>query len=79
MAELGHRGVGVHVDDAKIATPRMARCGPSSRAFLSRYLKPVAKGALSDSTASMQEAVEFGDIHFIYVDTPQSPASTQRI
>ncbi|MCW2498226.1 UDP-glucose/GDP-mannose dehydrogenase family protein [Jatrophihabitans sp.] len=72
MAELGHEVIGVDVDLDKIA--RLTRgevpfFEPGLPELLSKH---VATGRLR-FTASVQEAVEWADIHFVCVGTPQKP------
>ena len=70
MAELGHDVIGVDVDAAKIETLRSGRVPfhePGLPELLSRQ---VERGALRFTT-SVDEAMEFADVHFVCVGTPQ--------
>jgi UDPglucose 6-dehydrogenase len=70
MAELGHEVIGVDVDAAKIATLIKGEVPFFEPGLPELLAKHVTTGALRFTT-SLQEAVEFGDIHFICVGTPQ--------
>ena len=70
MAELGHEVIGVDVDAAKIETLRNGRVPfhePGLPELLSRH---VERGALRFTT-SFDEAMQFADMHFVCVGTPQ--------
>ncbi|PVY26698.1 UDP-glucose dehydrogenase family protein [Williamsia muralis] len=70
MAELGHDVIGVDVDTAKIALLQAGELPfyePGLREVLRRN---IGSGRLR-FTASIQEAAEFANIHFLAVGTPQ--------
>lgn len=74
MAELGHEVLGVDVDAEKIETLAAGRA-PFFEPGLPELLSSnIDAGRLCFST-SLQEAAEFGDVHFICVGTPQRPGS----
>ncbi|MEU0412071.1 UDP-glucose/GDP-mannose dehydrogenase family protein [Streptomyces griseorubiginosus] len=76
MADLGHEVLGVDIDLAKIAAlgeGRVPFFEPGLQEVLSRT---VSSGRLRFTT-SLDEAADFGDVHFVCVNTPQrrdSPA-----
>ncbi|MET1088934.1 MAG: UDP-glucose/GDP-mannose dehydrogenase family protein [Arthrobacter sp.] len=75
MAQLGHDVLGVDVDATKI--DRLAHgVAPFYEPGFPELLKRnIDSGRLRFST-SLQEAAEFGDVHFVCVGTPQLPGST---
>ena len=70
MAELGHEVVGVDVDESKIARLSKGEVPFFEPGLPELLSKHVASGALRFTT-SVQDASQFGDIHFICVGTPQ--------
>jgi UDPglucose 6-dehydrogenase len=74
MADLGHEVLGVDVDVRKIETLAAGR-SPFFEPGLDEVLtRATASGRLRFST-SLQEAAEFGEVHFVCVGTPQRPGS----
>jgi UDPglucose 6-dehydrogenase len=74
MAASGHEVLGVDVDPAKLAALSQGHppfFEPGLRELLRRN---VDSGALR-FTDSLQEAGEFGEVHFVCVGTPQQPGS----
>ena len=74
MADLGHDVLGVDVDIDKIealADGRPPFYEPGLPEVLARTVR---SGRLRFST-SLQEAAEFGEVHFVCVGTPQRPGS----
>lgn len=70
MAELGHEVLGVDTDSAKVAA-LAAGTVPFYEPELPELLgKHVANGALH-FTESVQDAVDWADLHFVCVGTPQ--------
>jgi UDPglucose 6-dehydrogenase len=70
MAELGHEVVGVDVDETKVERLSAGQV-PFYEPGLPELLgKHVSSGALRFST-SIEQAVEFADLHFVCVGTPQ--------
>ncbi|WP_375482482.1 UDP-glucose dehydrogenase family protein [uncultured Jatrophihabitans sp.] len=72
MAELGHEVVGVDVDAAKIDTLRSGRV-PFHEPGLPELLQRHVDGGALRFTTSVDEAVDFADLHFVCVGTPQRP------
>ena len=71
MAELGHEVLGVDNDPEKIASLSAGKVPfyePGLAALVSRHTR---SGRLSFTT-SLQEAADFGDIHFLCVGTPST-------
>jgi UDPglucose 6-dehydrogenase len=74
MADIGHEVLGVDVDQAKIDALSEGR-PPFFEPGLSELLtRTHGKGTLKFTT-SLQEAADFGDVHFICVGTPQKRGS----
>jgi UDPglucose 6-dehydrogenase len=74
MADIGHEVLGVDVDEAKIAALAEGRppfFEPGLPDLLSRTHE---RGNLRFST-SLEEAAQFGDVHFVCVGTPQVKGS----
>lgn len=72
MAELGHEVIGVDVDAAKIE--RLARGEvPFYEPGLPELLRKHVESGRLRFTTDATEAVEFADVHFIGVGTPQKP------
>ncbi|RVU16707.1 UDP-glucose/GDP-mannose dehydrogenase family protein [Streptomyces antnestii] len=74
MADIGHEVLGVDIDSAKIAAlgeGRVPFFEPGLQDVLGRT---VASGRLRFTT-SLDEAADFGDVHFVCVSTPQRPDS----
>ncbi|MFJ1999854.1 UDP-glucose dehydrogenase family protein [Streptomyces chartreusis] len=80
MAELGHEVLGVDIDAEKIAALGEGRV-PFYEPGLQEVLgRAVDSGRLRFTTA-LDEAADFGDVHFVCVNTPQrrdSPAADLR-
>jgi UDPglucose 6-dehydrogenase len=74
MADIGHEVLGVDIDEAKITALTEGR-PPFFEPGLPEILaRTVAAGRLRFTT-SLQEAAEFGDVHFVCVGTPQKRGS----
>lgn len=74
MAELGHEVIGLDVDQAKIdalASGEVPFHEPGLPELLSKH---IGTGKLRFTT-SYEEAIPFGDVHFIGVGTPQKAES----
>lgn len=72
MAELGHEVIGVDVDAAKIE--RLSRGEvPFYEPGLPELLRKHVESGRLRFTTDAAEAVEFADVHFIGVGTPQKP------
>jgi UDPglucose 6-dehydrogenase len=74
MAELGHDVLGVDIDPAKIAALAEGRAPFFEPGFPDVLARGIASGKLR-FTASLEEAAEHGDVHFICVGTPQRHGS----
>ena len=74
MAEIGHDVLGVDVDEAKIQALAAGR-PPFFEPGLGELLARTVAGGRLRFTTSLQEAAEFGDVHFICVGTPQQHGS----
>lgn len=74
MAELGHDVLGVDVDEAKIRALTDGRAPFFEPGLPELLARTTASGRLRFST-SLQEAAEFGEVHFVCVGTPQRPGS----
>jgi UDPglucose 6-dehydrogenase len=74
MAASGHEVLGVDVDPAKLAALAAGRPPFFEPGLLELLRRTVDAGALR-FTASLQEAGEFGEVHFVCVGTPQQPGS----
>ena len=74
MTELGHDVLGMDVDADKIA-----RLSAGEVPFFEPGLEPLLRKGLESGrlrfTTSCDEVVEFGDVHFVCVGTPQRPDS----
>jgi UDPglucose 6-dehydrogenase len=75
MAQLGHDVLGVDVDAAKIDRLSHGQAPFYEPGFPELLRQNIDSGRLRFST-SLQEAAEFGDVHFVCVGTPQRPGST---
>jgi UDPglucose 6-dehydrogenase len=74
MADIGHDVLGVDVDAAKIAALADGRTPFYEPGLPELLTRALASGRLRFTT-SLQEAAEFGDLHFICVGTPQRRGS----
>jgi len=74
MAILGYDVLGVDVDAGKIAALE-AGAVPFFEPGLPEKLREALDSGRLRFTTSLDEAAEFGDVHFICVGTPQSPGS----
>ncbi|MET9377389.1 UDP-glucose/GDP-mannose dehydrogenase family protein [Streptomyces sp. NPDC002992] len=74
MADIGHDVLGVDIDATKIEA-----LGAGTAPFYEPGLQETLTRALGSGrlrfTTSLQEAAEFGEVHFICVGTPQRPDS----
>jgi UDPglucose 6-dehydrogenase len=70
MAELGFEVLGVDVDEAKVAALQSGTV-PFFEPELPELLGKNLESGRLRFTTSMQEAGEFGDVHFVCVGTPQ--------
>lgn len=75
MAQFGHDVLGVDVDSAKVDQLTRGHAPFFEPGFPELLRENIDAGRLRFST-SLQEAAEFGDVHFICVGTPQRPGST---
>ena len=71
MADLGHEGLALDVDEQKIT-----RAGAGETPFFEPGLEPLLRKNLDAGrlrfTTSFAEAGEFGEVHFLCVGTPQA-------
>ncbi len=74
MAESGHEVLGVDVDPAKLAALSEGR-PPFFEPGLPELLRRTVNSGALRFTDSLQEAGEFGEVHFVCVGTPQQPGS----
>ena len=74
MAESGHEVLGVDIDPAKLAALSEGR-PPFFEPGLPELLRRTVDTGTLRFTDSLQEAGEFGEIHFVCVGTPQQPGS----
>jgi UDPglucose 6-dehydrogenase len=74
MADIGHDVLGVDVDEAKIAALAEGRPPFFEPGLPDLLTRTHQRGNLRFST-SLQEAAEFGEVHFICVGTPQHKGS----
>ncbi|MCD2196194.1 UDP-glucose/GDP-mannose dehydrogenase family protein [Actinomycetospora endophytica] len=74
MADLGHDVLGVDVDEAKLAALAAGRTPFYEPGLPEILARTVASGNLRFST-SLEEAADFGEVHFLCVGTPQQPGS----
>jgi UDPglucose 6-dehydrogenase len=74
MADIGHEVLGVDVDEAKIAALAAGRPPFFEPGLPDLLARTHERGNLRFST-SLQEAAEFGDVHFVCVGTPQLKGS----
>jgi UDPglucose 6-dehydrogenase len=74
MAESGHEVLGVDVDPAKLEALGQGR-PPFFEPGLPELLRRTVDDGSLRFTNSLQEAGEFGDVHFVCVGTPQLPGS----
>ena len=75
MAQIGHEVLGVDVDAAKI--DRLAHgVAPFYEPGFPELLKRNLESGRLNFTTSLEQAAEFGDVHFVCVGTPQQPGST---
>jgi UDPglucose 6-dehydrogenase len=70
MAQLGHEVLGVDIDAVKLAKLRAGEA-PFYEPGLDGVLKSNVDAGRLRFTSSYEEAVEFADVHFIAVATPQ--------
>ena len=70
LAELGFDVLGVEVDERKLSALQVGDLPFYEPGLDDLLLKQVNSGKLR-FTSSMQEAAEFGDVHFLCVGTPQ--------
>ena len=75
MAQLGHDVLGVDVDPAKIDRLSRGQTPFYEPGFPELLRANIDSGRLRFST-SLQEAAQFGDVHFVCVGTPQLPGSS---
>ncbi|GAA3335493.1 UDP-glucose/GDP-mannose dehydrogenase family protein [Curtobacterium albidum] len=74
MAVLGYEVLGVDVDPAKVDALVAGRVPFHEPGLPEKLAEALASGRLRFSS-SMQEAAEFGDVHFVCVGTPQQRGS----
>jgi len=74
LADIGHEVLGVDVDEAKIAALAEGRPPFFEPGLPDLLARTHERGNLRFST-SLQEAAEFGDVHFVCVGTPQRKGS----
>ena len=74
MADLGHAVLGVDNDIHKIAALTVGRAPFYEPGLAEMLVKNVDAGRLR-FTASLKDAADFADVHFICVGTPQLPGS----
>jgi UDPglucose 6-dehydrogenase len=74
MAESGHDVLGVDVDPAKLAALSDGR-PPFFEPGLPELLRRTVDAGTLRFSDSLQEAGEFGEVHFVCVGTPQQPGS----
>jgi UDPglucose 6-dehydrogenase len=74
MAESGHEVLGVDVDPAKLEALSEGR-PPFFEPGLPELLRRTVDNGSLRFTNSLQEAGEFGEVHFVCVGTPQQPGS----
>jgi UDPglucose 6-dehydrogenase len=74
MAESGHDVLGVDVDSAKLAALSDGR-PPFFEPGLPELLRRTVDAGTLRFSDSLQEAGEFGEVHFVCVGTPQQPGS----
>jgi UDPglucose 6-dehydrogenase len=74
MAESGHEVLGVDVDPSKLAALSEGR-PPFFEPGLPELLRRTVDTGSLRFTDSLQEAGEFGEVHFVCVGTPQQPGS----
>ncbi|GAA3593765.1 UDP-glucose/GDP-mannose dehydrogenase family protein [Streptomyces osmaniensis] len=80
MADLGHEVLGVDIDAEKIAALGEGRV-PFYEPGLQEVLGRAVDSGRLRFTTSLDEAADFGDVHFVCVNTPQrrdSPAADLR-
>ncbi|GAA4673821.1 UDP-glucose/GDP-mannose dehydrogenase family protein [Pseudonocardia yuanmonensis] len=74
MADAGHEVLGVDVDPRKLAALSEGR-PPFFEPGLPELLRRTVDAGSLRFTDSLQEAGEFGEVHFVCVGTPQQPGS----
>ncbi|MEU7816205.1 UDP-glucose/GDP-mannose dehydrogenase family protein [Pseudonocardia sp. NPDC049154] len=74
MADSGHEVLGVDVDPRKLAALSEGR-PPFFEPGLPELLRRTVDAGSLRFTDSLQEAGEFGEVHFVCVGTPQQPGS----
>ena len=74
MASSGHKVLGVDVDPAKLAALTQGR-PPFFEPGLAELLRRTVDSGALRFTDSLQEAGEFGEVHFVCVGTPQQLGS----
>jgi UDPglucose 6-dehydrogenase len=80
MADIGHKVLGVDIDAEKIAALGEGRVPFFEPGLQEVLTRAVGSGRLRFTT-SLEEAAEFGEVHFVCVSTPQrcdSPAADLR-
>jgi UDPglucose 6-dehydrogenase len=74
MASLGHEVLGVDVDVEKITALAAGRA-PFFEPGLPELLRSAIDSGRLGFTTSLEEAADFGAVHFVCVGTPQQPGS----
>jgi UDPglucose 6-dehydrogenase len=74
MAELGHEVLGVDTNADRVAVLTNGRA-PFFEPGLDRLLQVGVSSGRLRFGSSLEEAADFGDVHFICVGTPQQPGS----
>ena len=74
MADIGHEVLGVDVNPAKIQALTEGRAPFFEPGLPELLQRTIASGRLRFTT-SLEEAAEFGEVHFVCVGTPQKPGS----
>jgi UDPglucose 6-dehydrogenase len=74
MADLGHEVLGVDVDPRKVEMLSSGR-SPFFEPGLDEVLSRAVESGRLRFSASLAEAADFGDVHFVCAGTPQKPGS----
>jgi UDPglucose 6-dehydrogenase len=74
MADLGHEVLGVDVDPRKVEMLGAGR-SPFFEPGLDEVVSRAVESGRLRFSASLAEAADFGDVHFVCVGTPQKPGS----